>query len=91
MSVNLTDTDDSAPLHVSAECGHLEVTKVFVLRGAAINYIDKYCDTPFMVAAKMANLISYVTSQKKAWILIFITLKTTLFFTWFQLWILCIV
>ena len=65
MSVNLTDTDDSAPLQVSSECGHLEVTKVFVVRGAAINYIDKYCDTPHMVAANNGKfeILCYLTEK----------------------------
>ena len=42
MSVNLTDTDDSTPLHVSAQFGHLEATHAFAERGAAVNNAEKY-------------------------------------------------
>jgi len=69
MSVNLTDTVDSAPLHVSSECGHLEVTKVFVVRGAAINYIDKYCDTPHMVDANNSKfeILWYLIRKRRGY------------------------
>jgi hypothetical protein len=30
MSVNVTDTDDVTPLHISAGCGDVEATNVFV-------------------------------------------------------------
>ena len=36
-SVDVTDTDDSTTLHVSAGCENLEETKAFVERGAALN------------------------------------------------------
>jgi len=40
MSVNLTDTNNSTPLHISAEFGHLEGMKSLVERGADINIRD---------------------------------------------------
>jgi len=30
MSVNLTNTDDTTPLHISAKCGRLEATKFWL-------------------------------------------------------------
>jgi ankyrin repeat protein len=51
MSVNLTDTDESTPLHVSLEFGHLNATKISVLNGAAINYPNNDFRTPLMLVA----------------------------------------
>jgi ankyrin repeat protein len=50
MSVNLTDKDDTTPLHISAQFGHLYTTKALVEKGAAINYNNKYCVIPLMLA-----------------------------------------
>ena len=46
MSVNLTNTGDSTPLHVCAKFGHLDATKSLVERGADLNKVNKYGDTP---------------------------------------------
>jgi len=51
MSVNLTDKNDYTPLHISAQFGHLEASKALLERGAAINYINIYGNTPLMEAA----------------------------------------
>jgi ankyrin repeat protein len=56
MSVNLTNTDDPTPLHVSAGCGKLEATNVFVERRAALKNTTKHSVTPLMVAAQSAKL-----------------------------------
>jgi ankyrin repeat protein len=41
ISVTLTNTIESTPIHISAELGHLETTKSLVDRGAAVNYPDR--------------------------------------------------
>jgi ankyrin repeat protein len=41
MSVNVTNTEDSTPLHIAAQFGNLEATKTLVERGAAINITNK--------------------------------------------------
>jgi len=51
MSVNLTDTDDSTPLHTSAQLGHLEATKILVEVVAALNYTNIGGNTSLMLAA----------------------------------------
>jgi len=56
MSVNLTDKNDYTPLHVSAQFGHLKTTKALVERGAAINYINIYGNTPLMEAIYSCKL-----------------------------------
>ena len=56
MSVNLTDTDDSTPLHVYAEFGHLEATQILVEEDAAINNTNKYGFTPLMLGAYNGKL-----------------------------------
>jgi ankyrin repeat protein len=50
MSVNLTDTNEFKPLHVSADFGHLETTKTLVETGAGINDTNKYGHAPLLVA-----------------------------------------
>jgi len=42
MPVNLANTNDSTPLHISSQFGHLEATFAFVERGAAVNNAEKY-------------------------------------------------
>jgi ankyrin repeat protein len=56
MSVNMTNTNDTTPLQVSAEFGHLEVKKDSVERGAVTNSTNKYGNTPIMAAAYTGNL-----------------------------------
>ena len=51
MSVNLTDTDDSTPLHISAKFGHLEAKQILVEQNAAINNTNKYGVTPLILGA----------------------------------------
>ena len=55
MSVNLTNTHGSTPLHFSAEFGHLEATKALVERGASINNTKINGATALMVAAQSGN------------------------------------
>ena len=52
MSVNLCNTNDFTPLHVSAEFGHLEATKALVERGANRYITNKYGDTPLSLATR---------------------------------------
>jgi len=47
MSVNVTDTDDVTPLHISAWFGNVEATNVFVKKRAALNNAKNF--TPLMV------------------------------------------
>ena len=47
----MTDTDDSTPLHVSAEFGHMEATQILVEEDAAIDNDNKYGVTPLMLGA----------------------------------------
>jgi len=39
MSVDLTDGDESTPLHVSDKCGNLEVTKAFDEKGVLLHNV----------------------------------------------------
>jgi ankyrin repeat protein len=50
MTVNLTNSIEYTPLHVSAAFGNLEATKAFVERGSALNNTDIDGNTPLMVA-----------------------------------------
>jgi len=50
-SVNLTNTDEFTPLHISAQFGHLEATKFLFGSGAAINITNKDGNTPLMLGA----------------------------------------
>jgi len=50
MSVDLTNAEDSTPLHLSALNGNLEATKFLVGRGAALNKTNKSGYTPLMMA-----------------------------------------
>jgi len=56
MSVNLTDTDNSTPLHTSAQLGHLEATKILVENGAALIYTNIVYNTAQMLAAYCGEL-----------------------------------
>jgi len=56
MSVNLTNTSNCKPLHVSAQSGNPEATKTLVERGGAINSTNKYGVTPLMVVAEHVKL-----------------------------------
>jgi ankyrin repeat protein len=56
MSVDLTNVNDSTPLHTSASKGYLEATKTLVERGAAINNTNKSGATPLMLANSKAKL-----------------------------------
>jgi len=56
MPVNLTDTDDSTPLHTSAQLGRLEATKILIKEGAASNYTNRCCNTALMLAAYCGEL-----------------------------------
>jgi hypothetical protein len=51
MSFIFTDTDDSAPLHVSVGCGNLEAMHVLSKR-CLLKNTKKYSVTVFMVAAQ---------------------------------------
>ena len=65
MSVNLTNRDECTPLHVSAQFGHLDATKVLVEGGAAVNYTNRYGYTPLTVAANNDNfeILCYLTDK----------------------------
>jgi len=52
MSVNLTNTDDYRPLHVSAQLGYLEATKNLVNRSASLNKVNKYGNAPLILAIR---------------------------------------
>ena len=65
MSVNLTDKNGYTPLHVSAQFGHLEATKLLVKRGAAINNTNKYGNTPLIEAASSGKLEIFRYLTKK--------------------------
>jgi ankyrin repeat protein len=56
MSVNLTNTNGSTPLHISAEFGHLEATKSLVERGASFVRVNKYVDTPLNLTSRKSEL-----------------------------------
>jgi len=56
MSVNLTNANDSIPLHFSATCGNLEATKALVERGAALNKANRNGATPIHLAARHGKL-----------------------------------
>jgi ankyrin repeat protein len=56
ISVNLTKTNGSTPLHIAAEFDHLEATKTLVERGACINCTNIGGNTPLMVAAQKGKL-----------------------------------
>jgi len=56
MSVNLTNTNNSTQLHVSAQSGNPKATKTLVERGGAINSTNKYEVTPLMVDAEHGKL-----------------------------------
>jgi ankyrin repeat protein len=56
LRVNLTNTNNSTPLHVSAQSGNSEATKTLVERGCAINSTNKYGVTPLMVDAEHGKL-----------------------------------
>jgi len=49
ISVNLTKTDNSTPLYISAEFGHLEATKALIERDTAFIKVNKYGDTPLNI------------------------------------------
>ena len=51
MSVSLSDTDDSTPLHSSAQLGHLEATKILVEDGAVLNYTNIGYNNALVLAA----------------------------------------
>jgi ankyrin repeat protein len=63
MSVNLTDRENSTPLHAAAEFGHLETTKTLIERGADMNIINIRGHTPLTVAAYNGKLeiVLYLT------------------------------
>jgi ankyrin repeat protein len=65
MSVNVTNSNDVTPLHVSAKFGNLEATKDLVARGAAINYPNIDGNTPLMVAVCKGKLeiFRYLTER----------------------------
>ena len=62
MSVDLTNTEDSKPLHLSALIGNLE-TKVLRKRGAPLNNADKDGETPLFLAVRCGKIevFRYVT------------------------------
>ena len=63
MSVNLTNTNDSTPLHLSAQFGHIDATKTLVESGADINKTDCDGNTPLMVAANNGKFNILFTSK----------------------------
>jgi len=65
MSVNLTNTQRSTPLHISVQFGHLEATKALFERGAAIKKSNKYGATALMVAAQCGKyeIFRYLTEK----------------------------
>ena len=48
MSVDLTNTEDSTLLHLSAVTGNLEAMKAHVERGASLNNANKDGRTPLL-------------------------------------------
>jgi ankyrin repeat protein len=56
MSVNLTNTNGSTPLHVSAEFGHFEATKSLVERGDSFIKVNKHGVTPLNLAIRNGQL-----------------------------------
>jgi ankyrin repeat protein len=46
----LTDKEGGTPLHISAQLGNLEATKILVERGASLNKASKYGVTPLLLA-----------------------------------------
>ena len=59
MCVNLTNTDDCTPLHISAQLGLLETTEILVEVDAAIKQPNRDSNTPLMAAALEGNLESF--------------------------------
>jgi ankyrin repeat protein len=49
--VDLTNAEESVPLHLSALTGNLEATKVCVKRGAPLNNANKDGATPLLLCA----------------------------------------
>jgi ankyrin repeat protein len=56
MSVDMTNADDSIPLHFSAKNGNLEATKALVERGAALNNANRNGASPMHLVAKHGKL-----------------------------------
>jgi ankyrin repeat protein len=50
MTVNLTNSDENTPLHVSAAWGNLEASKDFVESGALLKITNNYGHTALMPA-----------------------------------------
>jgi ankyrin repeat protein len=48
MSVDLTNAEDSTPLHLSAVTGNLEAVKARIERGAPLNNANKDGATPLL-------------------------------------------
>jgi protein phosphatase 1 regulatory subunit 12C len=63
MSVDLTNTEDDTPLHLSALNGNLEATKTLVERGAPLNNANENGFTPLLLAANVGKLevLRYLT------------------------------
>jgi ankyrin repeat protein len=90
MSVNLSVTDEFTTLHISAGFDKLEATKTLIHGGAALNKFSKYGDTVLTVASRRMHLeicrfLTEIGADNKYYF------KTTLFFTWLQPWIVCII
>jgi ankyrin repeat protein len=63
MSVNLKDTDNLPPLHVSAGCGNLEATKAFVRRYVVLKNAKKNSHGIEGGCTKVTKCKSFITSQ----------------------------
>ena len=56
MSVDLTNAEDSTPLHVSASQSNLEATKALVERSASLTSTNTYGATALLMAVNNGDL-----------------------------------
>lgn len=64
-SVNLTNTRNNTPLHLSAVYGNLEATETLVRRGAALNAINIFGFTLINLIFTMTNWTYLIISWKE--------------------------
>ena len=55
MNVNLKDNFGRTPLHYSAQCGNLKCQDILIKNNADVSVIDKFKDTPLLIAAFFGN------------------------------------
>jgi ankyrin repeat protein len=68
MSVDLTNAEDSTPLHLLALIGNLEATKALCERGVPLNNADKDGETPLFLAARCGKIevFCYLSEKQRS-------------------------